>query len=89
MTKVSVCLGYPVVDGVWRNAGAAALRFCLDQRAKISERHRHGCRSQLVVVGDGPVSSVGLEQTLDKRGRTAPRSVIKVKGVDRVHGPAR
>jgi hypothetical protein len=34
-------LGYSVVDNAWRNAGTAPLRFCLDQRAKIGERHRH------------------------------------------------
>jgi hypothetical protein len=35
-TKVSVCVGYPVVDRAWRNARTATLRLCLDQRAKIS-----------------------------------------------------
>jgi hypothetical protein len=86
MTKIAVCLGYPVVDDAWGNAGTATLRFCLDQRAKLSERHRHRRRSRLVVVRDGLVRSVGLEQALDQRGRTALRSVIKVKGVDRVAG---
>src|SRR5690349_2996013 len=89
MTKVAVCLGYPVVDDAWGNAGTAALRFCLDQRAKFSERRRHCRRSRLVVVRDGPVRSVGLEQALDQRGRTAFRPVIEVKGVDWVDGSLR
>jgi hypothetical protein len=65
MTKVAVCLGYPVVDDAWGNAGTATLRFRLDQRAKLSERHRHCRRPRLVVVREGPVRSVGFEQALD------------------------
>ena len=86
MTKVAVCLGYPVVDDARGNAGTAALRVRLDQRAKFSECHWHRRRSRLVVVRDGPVGSVGLAQALDQRGRVALRSIIKVKGVDRVDG---
>src|SRR6185312_8410589 len=86
MTKVAVCLGYPVVDDARGNTGTAALRFCLDQRAKLSECHWHRRRSRLVVARDGPVRSVGLKQALDQRGRAALRPIIKVKGVDRVDG---
>lgn len=36
MAKVAVCLGHPVVDCARRDASTAALRLCLDERAKIS-----------------------------------------------------
>jgi hypothetical protein len=87
VTKAAVRSGDPVVDDAGCNAGAAALRFCFDQRAKISKRHRHR-RSRLVGVRDGPVRSARLEQAFDQRGRTVFWSIIKLEGVDRTDGPA-
>ena len=80
-------LRYPATYDAGGNAGAATLRFCLDQRAKVNERHRRHRWSRLVVVSDGPVRCTGREQALDQRGPTALRSVIKVKGIDWIDGP--
>jgi len=86
MTKVAVCLGYPIVDDARGNAGTTTLRFCLDQRTKIGEHHRHCGWWRLVAVRDGPVRSAGLKQALDQRRRTVLWSSSKVEGVDRVGG---
>ena len=86
MTKCAVRLAQPVVNDAWGNAGTAALRLRLDQRSQLSERRGHRRRPPLVIVRDRPVSSVGREQALDQRGRTAPRPVSEVKDVDRLAG---
>jgi hypothetical protein len=86
MPEVAMRLRYPVAYDAGGNTGAATLRFCLDQRAKINERHRCHRRSRLV-VSDGLVRCVGREQALDQRGPAALWSIIKVKGVDRIDGP--
>ena len=84
MPEVAMRLRYPVAYDAGGNTGAATLRFCLDQRAKINERHRRHRWSRLVVAG--LVRCIGREQALDQRGPTALRSVIKVKGIDRIDG---
>ena len=84
MTKVAVCLADPVVDDARGNAGTATLGLRLDERPKLSERRRHRRRLRPVVDGVLAVRSAGLDQALDQRGRTAPRSVIEVQGIDRV-----